>query len=180
VASPRETPAPRDPVLASGANAASFAWDPAELSRIERALATHVGPMARVMVREAARSHADADSLTTAVARHIQEEGKRRQFLDAARAGGSHITPIPSPSPMSSRATSVSQPAEAPADPLTDAFKTQALAAVTRKMGPIARVMVKRAGDAAGGNKARFIQLLLEALPEADRWVVQGELNKLG
>ena len=182
VASPREAAPARDPVLSSGAAASGTGtgWDPAELSRIERALATHVGPMARVMVREAARSHADADSLTTAVARHIAEDAKRHQFLDAVRAGGSHVTPIPSPSPMSSRATPVPQPAQASADPLTDAFKTQALAVVTRKMGPIARVMVKRAGDAAGGNKARFVQLLLEALPEADRWTVQGDLNKLG
>ena len=66
-------------------------WDPAELSRIERALATHVGPMARVMVREAARHCADATSLATAVSRHIAEDAKRQQFIDSAR-GGSHVT----------------------------------------------------------------------------------------
>jgi len=179
VATPRETPSPRDPVLASGANAPSaslVAWDPAELSRIERALATHVGPMARVMVREAARSHADTDSLTTAVARHIQEEGKRRQFIDAAR-GGSHVTPVPA------HAASLSSGAAATAhaaDPISEDFKAKVLQIVTRKMGPIARVMVKRAADAAGGSQGRFVQTLLEAIPEADRWAVQGEINKLG
>ena len=180
VAAPREAPPPRDPALSSGAGS-SAGWDPAELSRIERALATHVGPMARVMVREAARSHADTDSLTTAVSRHIAEDAKRKQFLDAARAGGSHVTPIPSASPMSSRATPVPQPAPAAAgNPLTEAFKAQALAVVTRKMGPIARVMVKRASDTAGGNKGPFVRLLLEAIPEADRRAMQGELDKLG
>ncbi|MFI5269641.1 MAG: hypothetical protein ACHQ7M_19875 [Chloroflexota bacterium] len=59
-------------------------------------------------------------------------------------------------------------------------FKARALQVVTRKMGPIARVMVRRAADAAGGSQARFVQLLLESLPEADRWAVQGEINKLG
>jgi eukaryotic-like serine/threonine-protein kinase len=183
VASPRETPAPRDPVLASGAGASStssVAWDPAELSRIERALATHVGPMARVMVREAARSHADADSLATAVARHIQEEGKRRQFLDAAR-GGSHVTPVPSPAgSLSSGAAAIPQAPAAAADPLSEEFKAKVLQIVTRKMGPIARVIVKRSADAAGGSQGRFVQALLEAIPEADRWTVQGEINKLG
>ena len=183
VATPRETPAPRDPVLASGASAPStsiVAWDPAELSRIERALATHVGPMARVMVREAARNHADTDSLTTAVARHIQEEGKRRQFIDAAR-GGSHVTPIPAPAALSSGATPVPHaPAPAAADPLSEEFKAKVLQIVTRKMGPIARVMVKRASDAAGNSQGRFVQAVLEAIPEADRWTVQGEINKLG
>jgi serine/threonine-protein kinase len=179
VASPREATPPRDPALASGASTGS-GWDPAELSRIERALASHVGPMARVMVREAARTHPDAESLTSAVARHIAEDSKRQQFLEATRTGGSRVTPIPAPSPMASGATPVPHPppAAAAADPVTDAFKAHALAVVTRRMGPIARVMVKRAGDASGGSKARFVQLLLDAIPEADRWVVQGELNK--
>jgi serine/threonine-protein kinase len=184
VATPRETAAPRDPVLASGASAPStsiVSWDPAELSRIERALATHVGPMARVMVREAARNHADTDSLTAAVARHIQEEGKRRQFIDAAR-GGSHVTPIPAPATaLSSGATPVPHaPAPAASDPLSEEFKAKVLQIVTRKMGPIARVMVKRASDGAGNSQGRFVQAVLEAIPEADRWTVQGEINKLG
>jgi serine/threonine-protein kinase len=201
VASPREAPPPRDAAMASrsgtglgsgtgtssgtGSSASAIAtgWDPAELSRIERALATHVGPMARVMVREAARSHADTDSLTTAVSRHIAEDGKRRQFMEATRhASGSHVTPVPAP--MGSGATPLPPTATATAtatpDPLSEEFKAHVLAIVTRKMGPIARVVVRRAADAAGGGKGRFVQLLLEALPEADRWTVQGEINKLG
>ena len=53
------------------------------------------------------------------------------------------------------------------------------LQVVTCKMGPIARVMVKRAADAAAGSRERFIDALLHAIPEADRWTVQGEINKL-
>ena len=185
VASPRDTatPVPRDHALssnASGTGVAVGSWDPAELQRLERALATHVGPMARVMVREAARNHADADSLTTAVARHIQEEGKRRQFLDAAR-GGSQVTPVPPPSAaLSSGAAAIPQAPAPAADPLSEDFKAKVLQIVTRKMGPIARVMVKRSADASGGSQVRFVQALLEAIPEADRWTVQGEINKLG
>jgi eukaryotic-like serine/threonine-protein kinase len=68
----------------------------------------------------------------------------------------------------------------AASEPLTEAFKAQVLTIVTRKMGPIARVMVKRAADAGAGSRAHFVQVLLDALPEADRWTVQGEINKLG
>ena len=187
VASPRETP-PRDPALSSnpGGGAAHATHgthaglDPAALSRIERALATHVGPMARVMVRDAARTHADAASLASAVARHITEEGKRQQFLDAARGLASQATPVPSP--LASGATPVPHPATAApaADPLDDAFKTHAIAIVTRKMGPIARVMVKRAADASGGSRGRFVQLLLDGMAPADRAAMQAELDKLG
>jgi len=156
-------------------------WDPAELSRIERALATHVGPMARVMVREAARNCSDAMSLASAVSRHIPEDAKRQQFIDSAR-GGSQITPaLPTSAPRATASAATQVPHEAAApDPLTDAFRAQALQVVTRKMGPIARVLVRRAADAAGGSQSRFVQLLLEALPEADRWGVQGEINKPG
>jgi serine/threonine protein kinase len=166
---------------ASSATALGLAhWDPAELSRIERALATHVGPMARVMVREAARSCSDTTSLATAVSRHIAEDAKRQQFIDSAR-GGSHVTPVPALASGSAATPVPAQAAQgASSDPLTDAFKAQVLTIVTRKMGPIARVMVKRAADAGAGSRARFVQALLDALPEADRWTVQGEINKLG
>jgi hypothetical protein len=40
--------------------------------------------------------------------------------------------------------------------------------------------MVKRAAEASGGNRERFVDELLHAIPEADRWTVQGEINKLG
>ncbi|MFL6698492.1 MAG: protein kinase domain-containing protein [Vitreoscilla sp.] len=191
VASPHDPttpPAQRDPALSSAATsgtrlAAATGWDPAELQRLERALATHVGPMARVMIREAARNHADATSLATAVGRHIPDEHKRQQFIEQAR-GASQVTPVGSPlasgaRPLSSGAAPIPQ-AAAGADPLTEDFKAQVLQVVTRKMGPIARVMVKRAADAADGSRERFVHALLDAIPEADRWTVQGEINKLG
>ena len=184
VASPKDTTPPpaRDAALSSGASGTSMGtagWDPTELARIERALATHVGPMARVMVREAARTHADATSLATAVGRHIADETKRHQFIEQAR-GGSQVTPVGSP--MASGATPIPQaaPAAPAADPLSEDFKAHVTQIVTRKMGPIARVMVRRAADASGGSRARFVQAVLDAIPEADRWAVQGEINKLG
>ena len=169
----------------SGTGATIGSWDPAELHRLERALATHVGPMARVMVRDAARTHHDATSLATAVSHLIPDEAKRHQFMDQAR-GSSQIKPVGSP--MASGAAPITHghghahaSAATPAGvALTEDFKAQVAQIFTRKMGPIARVMIKRAADAAGGSQERFVHLLLEALPEADRWAVQGEINKLG
>jgi serine/threonine-protein kinase len=177
------TPVARDPALSSGTHASGTGvvpagWDPAELQRIERALATHVGPMARVMIREAARSHADPASLASAVGRHIPDDHKRAQFIEQAR-GGSVVKPITSP--MATGATPIppASPATA-ADPLSDEFKVQLTQILTRRMGPIARVMVKRAADTAGGSRARFLETLLTAIPEPDRRAVQGEIDKLG
>jgi serine/threonine-protein kinase len=165
----------------SGSGVSIGNWDPAELQRLERALATHVGPMARVMVRDAARTHHDASSLASAVSHHIPDEHRRHQFMEQAR-GSSQITPRGSPT--ASGATPIPPHAPTPAAPahvaLTEDYKNLVGQIFTRKMGPIVRVMVKRAADAAGGSQERFVQLLLEALPEADRWTVQGEINKLG
>jgi len=188
VAAPHEpAPARRDPALASGAHASNASgtgavigdWDPAELLRLERALATHVGPMARVMVREAARSHADVAGLAAAVARHIHDDARRHQFLEQARSG-SHAAPAGSPTASGATPIPHPAPAAAPADPLTEDFRSQVALAATRKLGPIARVMVKRAADAAGGDRERFVQLLLEALPEAERASMQAEIDRLG
>jgi serine/threonine protein kinase len=179
----RSQPGLRTELHSSATGIAASGWDPAALSRIERALASHVGPMARVMVRDAARTCADPLSLATAVARHIPEEAKRQPFIAAASgvgqarggavgahatgntAGGTGGTPLPASSTA--------------ADALTDAFKAQALAVVTRKMGPIARVMVRRASDQCGGSKAHFLQLLLEAASDLERPALQHELATL-
>jgi serine/threonine-protein kinase len=141
-------------------------WDPAELSRIERALASHVGPMARLMVRDAARTCADSTSLALAVARHIPEEAKRQSFLGAAAA------------PSSTAVPAVQAHAPQPAGtPLTDDFKAQALQSLTRRIGPIAKVMVKRAAEQSGGDRQAFVSRLVDAAPEADRAALQRELG---
>ena len=176
------SPSPAGTGLGSSSTGIALSgWDPAELGRIERALASHVGPMARLMVREAARSCADTASLVTAVARHIPEDRKRQQFLEVAHGGsqaralgsgvrpptgGTGQTPVPAP-----------QGTAAAADPLTDAYKAHALQVLTRRMGPIAKVMVKRASDQSGGEKARFVHLLLDAVADPDRTGVQRDLD---
>jgi serine/threonine-protein kinase len=141
-------------------------WDPAELSRIERALASHVGPMARLMVRDAARNCADSTSLALAVARHIPEEAKRQSFLGAAAA-----------SSATASGAARTQAVPSGTNPLTEEFKAQALLALTRRIGPIAKVMVKRAAEQSGGDRAAFVQKLLDAASDADRTGLQRELG---
>ena len=79
--------------------------------------------------------------------------------------GGTGQTPVPPPQ------------GAAAADPLTDEFKARALQIVTRKMGPIAKVMIKRAADQCGGERGRFVQLLLDAASDADRTSLQRDLS---
>ncbi len=153
-------------------------WDAPTLNRIERSLASYVGPMAKFMVRDAARSCTDVHSLTSALALHIGEGQKRQKFMDEANSP-SQATPLPrtavrslTPAPVATSAASLR-----PDAPLSDDIKAHAAQVLTRQLGPIAKILVKRAGDRAQSG-TQFLELLLEACPENDREVLRAELER--
>ncbi|MDP3520283.1 MAG: serine/threonine-protein kinase [Hydrogenophaga sp.] len=160
-------------------------WDPQVLSRIERALASHVGPMAKLMVRDAARHCADFGSLATAVSQHIAEEGQRARFLDQveARPAGTHASAARASHPASAvsaaqpQAAQTGTPVPTASPPLTDDFRARALQALSRQLGPIAKVVVKRAAERAGGDQARFVQALVDGVDGVDRAALERELG---
>lgn len=160
-------------------------WDPQALSRIERALASHVGPMAKLMVRDAARHCADLGSLATAVSQHIAEEGQRARFLDQvdARPAGTHASAARAASAAGAAsaarplATQTGTPAPAASQPLTDDFRARALQVLSRQLGPIAKVVVKRAAERAGSDQARFVQALVDGVDGVDRAALERELG---
>jgi serine/threonine-protein kinase len=83
----------------------------------------------------------------------------------------------PAPSQASRTQFAGTTAAPAPAAPLSEEHKARAVQALTRQLGPIARVVVKRAAEQCGGDRGRFLQLLLEAAPEADAAALQRELG---
>lgn len=151
-------------------------WDPQVLSRIERALASHVGPMAKLMVRDAARQCADLGSLASAVSQHIPEEGQRARFLHQveARPAGTHATAAGAAQPQ---AAQTATPVPAATQPLTDDFRARALQALSRQLGPIAKVVVKRAAERASGDQAHFVLALLDGVDGVDREALERELG---
>jgi serine/threonine-protein kinase len=179
--------------LATGASsqasqAGASGWDPVELSRVERALASHIGPLAKIMVRKAASSCSDVASLAAAVATHIPQAAEREKFMSAATAGSQAL-----PASGHSGGTMQAQPAApGPASPtalhpsmgqpvaLSEDFKARAMQAMVRRMGPIARVLVKRAAEQSQGDQQRFIALLMANTTEADRAEIGRDLAALG
>ncbi len=173
------------PVPASQAGTALAHWDAQTLSRIERTLATHVGPMAKLMVREAARGCADVSALAASVSQHISDPAKRAQFISVV-TGGSGTAAAPSGATrlmtMLSGGTPAPAPAVVPAGTrvgVNEDYAAKALQALTRVLGPIAKVVHKRAREQSGGDPARFVQALLDAVPAADRAGLERELNSL-
>ena len=158
-------------------------WDPQELSRVERALASHIGPMARLMVKQASQQCSDVVSLATMVSRHISEQSRRQQFMSTATAGSVAVPVGTQFGAAGSQARPTTLQAAAPATavvPLEETFKARAAQALVRHLGPIARVVAKRAGDQCGGDKERFIRLLVDGVPEKERAALLRDLTALG
>jgi hypothetical protein len=61
-------------------------------------------------------------------------------------------------------------------NPLSEEFKAHALQVLTRHLGPIAKIVVRRAGERSHG-KAQFLQQLLDAADGVDRVQLERELH---
>jgi hypothetical protein len=66
---------------------AGSAFADADLERIGKILARHIGPLAKVLLRRESAQAGDLDSLCRALARHIDHEDEQRRFLRDAGHG---------------------------------------------------------------------------------------------
>ena len=159
-------------------------WDPAVLSLIEHELAMHVGPMAAVMVRRAAKECRDLPSLHARLAEQITSSSAREAFLGHASGSGTKTsfggsTFMGSGSRTAHAGTAPTSGTFAGATaPVNAALMDQALKLLSVHLGPIARVVVKRAAERTRQREAFYAQLV-EAAPEAQRASLSAELHKL-
>ena len=125
-------------------------WDPQTLARVELALASFVGPVAKVLVRNAARFSTDMNTLTAKVCEHLGSDADRARFTAKLGATGTQAVAHPAnPSlPTGHHA-------------LTAEMVTQSRKVLTAHLGPIAGVLVKKA-QAQAHSQEQFIALLAE------------------
>ena len=113
-------------------------FDPELLSNIERRLARRIGPIARYLVQTALPTAASLEALCDALARQIEHPEDRRQFLsealNAARSGVTTCT-VAGLRPGQPQPVSAISPDEI----------ERARRALAETLGPIAKVLVKRA-----------------------------------
>jgi eukaryotic-like serine/threonine-protein kinase len=172
-------------------------WDPSVLAQVEAALARHVGPMAAVMVRRAAKECQDLQSLQARLAEQITSTAARDAFLgqgSKSGTGGGTGGGTGSGSRSGTRAivgtggtnfrassTSYAPPGGTFAGasaPVTEALMDQALKLLSAHLGPIARVVVKRAAERTRQREA-FYNQLVESAPEAVRARLLSDLQQL-
>jgi serine/threonine-protein kinase len=142
-------------------------WHENTLKDVERQLAAHIGPMARIMVRKAASSTADVHELYTLLANNLDTEGARREFLGGLTRLG--VTPTPT-SASGTRVvgtqvvgTQVAGNVIALAQPTIDLATRQ----LAKYIGPIASVMVKKAAKQATSMQV-FYTLLGDNISNLD------------
>jgi serine/threonine-protein kinase len=131
-------------------NAAPGTFDPALLRELEAALAPHLGPIARVTVHDTARTAGTLAELVRLLAWEIPDAAKaafQKKFSDVSwvRSG---------------------PPSGPAANPLAAHFSAEILAEAERRLaqylGPVARVVVKRAAVNARGEADLYLLLAAE------------------
>lgn len=115
--------------------------DAATLQGLEQKLAGYVGPIARVMVRNLAARSASLADLCTSLADAVPEGSERDRFRR-------DIAPLIRTKPVTTTTGERSR------QPLSEAELERAQAALALFVGPIARVLVRRAAQDAGSVDA--------------------------
>jgi class 3 adenylate cyclase len=149
------------PEVSTGPGAPTKSWEPDELERVERALAAHLGPVAKVLVRRAAQRTTRIEALYQVLASEIVDPVAREAFLSHAAQSVSRDRP-----------SSGSTPAEQPVAPASewdqDALKT-AEVALAAYVGPVAKVLVKRAARLSSGLEDLYQRLAADLPSDAQR-----------
>jgi len=149
--------------------------DPDTLDRAERALASHIGPLASILVRRAARKTADLDSLTLELSAQIEDDSARAAFVSDMK----RQRPAGDPRTTASRVvTGSSSLAPAPAAAVAEnsappRFAPDMLAGIeaelARHIGPLAKVLVKKAAQKARDTAELYLLLADNIVDETER-----------
>lgn len=133
------------------------------LKKIEFELTKHIGPIAPVAVRSAAKKALSVSQLVAMVAKDIDDDAVRNQFMKRF-ANADTSRPVSQPS----RPTTTSQVPTMLAEQRFDAaIISKAEAALARHLGPLARVVVKRAAMKAR-DEAELYLLIADEIEDKD------------
>jgi serine/threonine-protein kinase len=143
----------------TGQTGSLVGWSRDQLAEIERQLTPIVGPMARILVREAAATTGSRQEVYRLLASHLRTPEERRQFLpagDGAPTAPDSTTPPSVADGVVSSSTGV---------PLTAEITQRASQLLAHYLGPIAAVVTRRAAQTAA-DEAHLYSILAEKLTD--------------
>jgi len=137
-------------------------WDDADLAPVQTALARFMGPMAKVLVRQAAKQCTDLPSLINRLAQDIAGADDQSRFLALMQRHANTGT-----LGSGAGATRVNPTGGTSAEPqtLSPAIIEHASLVMARHMGPIAKIIVKKAASKAS-SPTQFVALLAQEMPD--------------
>jgi serine/threonine-protein kinase len=148
-------------------NALPGAFDPAVLRELEAALAQHLGPIARVAVHDAAKTAGTLAELVRLLAWEIPDAAKaafQNKFADV-----SWVRSQPAGSPRSGPAT------DRDAAHFSLEILAEAEDRLAQYLGPVARVVVKRAASKARDEAELYLLLAAEIEDAEERKAFSGK-----
>jgi eukaryotic-like serine/threonine-protein kinase len=143
-------------------------WDSEVLKQIEHQLSRIVGPVAKVMVRRAATGTTDIDKLYKMLAGNLTNPEERSRFLAGRQALKGVPPPDAIPTTVEDAATQQARTGAQPA-PLTPEMINQATRRLTNYIGPIAKVIAKKAVAQAVSHRHFHALLAENIIDPADR-----------
>ena len=159
---PKLKPAEPAPPPPAAPEAARF--DANFLDKVERELAQHVGPIAPVMVKKAVKKAQDPAELVQLLAADITHNGLRlkfeRRFADQSR-------PVSRSQPPSVTPTSPSGPPSGA--PISQEILSRAEAELAHYLGPVAKVVVRRAALKARDSSELYLLVADEIEDPAEK-----------
>lgn len=151
-------------------------WEETDLAGLERELTQYVGPVAKVLVRRAARDREDIAEVRLLVASAIVDPEVRERFLTATDSGRRVDSGFRNTAPPS-RPFADSRPvASREGTPLRPEDVEKAGTALAGALGPIGKVLARRCA-AGATTREQFVTRVLEQLTErVDAKAVEAEL----
>ncbi len=152
-------------------------WDDATLETAEHELARALGPMAKVIVHKAAAQTHDRAELCLLLSETIDDLDNRRKFVDAFNHGtsglrvgttGARGSRGGARSTQSSGERAGSLPGGAATAAVDAAFVDRVTARLAVHIGPIARIVTRKAAQQAHG-RGEFLRLVAEHVNQQDR-----------
>jgi len=135
-------------------------FEPAVLAQLEGVLVKCMGPVARVIVRRAAAAAPNLRALCHALVESVPEP-ERPQFTKRIEDLAAHLGPVacPAGAEIAPRGEAAAPKADEPGRPLSPDLLAEAAERLAVYIGPMAKVLVRKAAETAGGSRELYERL---------------------
>ena len=144
-------------------------WDETQLADLEKILMQHIGPVGKVLVRRAARSHTDLAEVRDHVAQDIVDRELRERFMAASTPLVGHAPHAAATQQRAPRPFAETLPVGShESEPLRADDPDKAAAVMAASLGPIARVLAKKSATRSSTREQFVADILSNLTPGVD------------